>query len=120
MTKTAISLSPRGFRPGNVNYWASPCFGGLAKASGRPLPTAIDAPLGRLDAAHRSYLVERYFPFASHQVLLLSTDEEITGDYLEKLKPWIGRSYQLEFDDDTGSTKILDGYFEERNTTHVH
>ncbi len=93
---------------------------GLARASGRPLPTAIDTPLGRLDTAHRSHLVERYFPFASHQVLLLSTDEEITGDYLKKLKPWIGRRYQLEFDDDTGSTQVLDGYFEKRNATHVH
>ena len=93
---------------------------GLARASGRPLPTAIDTPLGRLDSAHRLHLIERYFPFASHQVLLLSTDEEITGDYLKKLKPWIGRSYQLEFDDDTESTQVRPGYFEKRNAAHVH
>jgi len=92
---------------------------GLAKASGRPLPTAIDTPLGRLDTAHRSNLVERYFPFASHQVILLSTDEEIYGEYLRKLSPWIGRSYQLEYDDSTGSTKIEPGYFEERKTADV-
>ena len=93
---------------------------GLARASGRPLPTAIDAPLGRLDTAHRSHLVERYLPFASHQVLLLSTDEEIVGDYLKKLEPWIGRYYQLEFDVETGSTQVLPGYFEDMNAAHVH
>ena len=84
---------------------------GLAKASGRPLPTAIDTPLGRLDAGHRMHLVERYLPFASHQVLLLSTDEEISGEYLDRLKPWIGKSYYLHYDDNAGNTQIVPGYF---------
>ena len=83
---------------------------GLARASGRPLPMAIDTPLGRLDSIHRRLLVERYFPFASHQVILLSTDEEIAGDCYELLKPWIGRTYNLNFDADTGSTNVGEGY----------
>lgn len=87
---------------------------GLAKASGRPLPTAIDTPLGRLDTEHRMHLVERYFPLASHQVLLLSTDEEITGDYLARLGPYIGRVYRLLYDDATGKTEVQPGYFETR------
>ncbi len=85
---------------------------GLAKASGRPLPTAIDTPLGRLDTAHRMNLVERYFPFASHQMLLLSTDEEITGEYLERLRPWIGRTYTLAYDDKSECTQVVPGYFD--------
>ena len=84
---------------------------GLAKASGRPLPTAIDTPLGRLDSGHRMHLVERYLPYASHQVVLLSTDEEIEGEYLKKLNPWIGRTYQLSYDDEAGETLIQPGYF---------
>jgi DNA sulfur modification protein DndD len=87
---------------------------GLAKASGRPLPTAIDTPLGRLDTDHRIHLVERYFPYASHQVILLSTDEEITGEYLRRLGPWIGRAYRLAYDDMLGQTTIVSGYFEDR------
>jgi len=85
---------------------------GLAKASGRPLPAAIDTPLSRLDTTHRSHVVERYFPYASHQVILLSTNEEIYGQYLEKLKPWIGRSYYLEYDESKSSTVIKKGYFD--------
>ena len=84
---------------------------GLARVSGRPLPTAIDTPLGRLDASHRMHLVERYLPFASHQVLLLSTDEEIAGEYLERLKPWIGKTYYLNYEDSAGKTRIVPGYF---------
>ncbi len=84
---------------------------GLARASGRPLPTAIDTPLGRLDSSHRNHLVERYFPAASHQVLLFSTDEEIRDQYFEKLKPYIGHTYYLDYDDSNGYTEIKKGYF---------
>jgi DNA sulfur modification protein DndD len=87
---------------------------GLAKSSGRPLPMAIDTPLGRLDMSHRTHLVERYFPRASHQVFLLSTDEEISGQYLRKIRPAVGRAYQLVYDETTGGTRIVPGYFEER------
>ena len=118
--KDGHQLEPARFSAGERQLLGVALLWGFAKASGRPLPTAIDTPLGRLDTVHRSHVVERYLPFASHQVLLLSTDEEITGDYLKKLEPWIGRSYQLEFDDDTGGTQVLPGYFEERNVARVH
>lgn len=84
---------------------------GLAKASGRPLPTVIDTPLGRLDSDHRMNFVERYLPFASHQVILLSTDEEIIGDYFDKLSPWVGRTYQLSYNNKSGESQIRSGYF---------
>ena len=87
---------------------------GLAKASGRPLPMAIDTPLGRLDSNHRIHLIERYLPFASHQVLLLSTDEEIMGQHHKRLKPWIGHTYQLTYDDAAGATRIGSGYLASR------
>jgi DNA sulfur modification protein DndD len=86
---------------------------GLARASGRPLPTVIDTPLGRLDAEHRSRLVSRYFPKASHQVMLLSTDEEITRRHYRELQPCVGRSYRLRFDEAEGRTIVEPGYFAE-------
>ena len=85
---------------------------GMAKASGRPLPAAIDTPLGRLDATHRKYLVERYFPYASHQVLLFSTDQEVSGKYYEDLRDRVGRSYRLEYDDKTSTTTVREGYLQ--------
>ena len=104
-------LSAERLSAGERQLLAIALLWGLAKASGRPLPTAIDTPLGRLDSGHRMHLVERYLPFASHQVVLLSTDEEIAGEYLKKLNPWIGRTYQLSYDDETGETQIRPGYF---------
>jgi DNA sulfur modification protein DndD len=76
---------------GERQLLATAMLWGLARASGRPIPTIIDTPLGRLDSSHRKHLVERYFPFASHQVLLLSTDEEIVGSYHQSLKPAANR-----------------------------
>lgn len=91
---------------------------GLARASGRPLPTVIDTPLGRLDSEHRSHLVRRYFPHASHQVLLLSTDEEIAGRYYDDLRPSVDRAYRLRFDEAAGRTVVEDGYLEGCGLAH--
>ena len=103
-------LSTERLSAGERQLLAIALLWGLAKASGRPLPTAIDTPLGRLDSFHRMYLVERYLPFASHQVLLLSTDEEIAGEYHDCLAPWIGHTYLLKYDDAAGATRIAPGY----------
>ena len=84
---------------------------GLAIASGRQLPAVIDTPMGRLDSEHRKYLVEQYLPVASHQVILLSTDEEIDGGYYEKLRPAICSEYVVTYDDHTHSSTIQPGYF---------
>ncbi|BBX74261.1 DNA sulfur modification protein DndD [Mycobacterium shinjukuense] len=84
---------------------------GLARAAGQPLPVVIDTPLGRLDGSHRGHLLERYFPQASHQVVLLTTDTEIDKDALARIARWLGRAYRLEFDPITNATHVDDGYF---------
>jgi DNA sulfur modification protein DndD len=84
---------------------------GLARAAGQPLPVVIDTPLGRLDSSHRNHLLDRYFPYASHQVILLSTDTEINGPAWQQLAPHVGRSYCLEFDESASATTIRPGYF---------
>jgi DNA sulfur modification protein DndD len=86
---------------------------GLARVSGRNLPVAIDTPLGRLDSSHRDNLVERYFPSASHQVILLSTDTEIGKKEVEKLREneAIAREYLLKYDTSDRQTTVQPGYF---------
>jgi len=85
---------------------------GLARASGRSMPVIIDTPLGRLDSEHRDNLVQSYFPNASHQVILLSTDEEIVGSRLNALDPYIGHKYHLVYDEVLDATRIQAGYFQ--------
>lgn len=105
------ALDPLTLSAGERQLLAVAIVWALAKASGRTLPTIIDTPLGRLDGEHRSKLVESYFPAASHQVVLLSTDEEINGKYYAQLKPRIAREYLITFDSATRSSKIEPRYF---------
>lgn len=86
---------------------------GLARASGRQIPIVIDTPLGRLDSAHRKNLIERYFPDASHQVILLSTDTEIGPLEVEVMRDndAIAREYLLDYDPKQRCTTVKSGYF---------
>ena len=84
---------------------------GLAKASKSSAPTIIDTPLGRLDSDHRINLVDKYFPTASKQVILLSTDEEINQKYHKRIKPFLTRSYKIEYDQSINGSKLYEGYF---------
>lgn len=84
---------------------------GLSRASGRTLPAIIDTPLGRLDGQHRHKLVKNYFPKASHQVILLSTDQEIDEELYTKLERSISHEYLIEYSEERQTSEIWPGYF---------
>ncbi|URN08543.1 DNA sulfur modification protein DndD [Actinomadura madurae] len=112
-------LDPSRLSAGERQLLAVSLLWGLAKVAGNRLPSVIDTPLGRLDSRHREHLVDRYFPQASHQVLLLSTDEEIDEYLLGKLKPSIAHTYTLIHDDETFTTSVEPGYWWSGGTAHV-
>jgi DNA sulfur modification protein DndD len=96
---------------GEKQIFAISVLWGLSKASLRPLPVIIDTPMGRLDAEHRTQLVQRYFPHASHQVIVLSTDTEIEREFFQQLQPQIARAYHLKYDEQRRVTEAEEGYF---------
>lgn len=69
-------------------------------------PVVVDTPLARLDQQHRSALIKHFFATVSHQVVVLSTDQEVDGLAHEALKPFTNAEYSLDFDDATGHTTI--------------
>lgn len=85
----------------------------LAICSHKKLPVIIDTPLSRLDSLHRSSLITTYFPKASEQTIILSTDSEIDRDGYELMKENVGDEYTLFYDEYEKSTKIRKGYFGE-------
>jgi DNA sulfur modification protein DndD len=62
-------------------------------------PVVVDTPLARLDRTHREALVHNFFAKVSHQVLILSTDEEVEGSVHAALEQHLSREYDLSFDD---------------------
>ena len=78
----------------------------LRDISGLPLPVVVDSPLGRLDSNHRLNMIQRYFPQASHQVILLATDTEVNEDMMDLLAPAVSHGYQMEFDKELARTII--------------
>ena len=100
---------------GEKQMYATAVLLALAKTSGKPLPFMIDTPLARLDVGHRDNLIEKFFPYASHQVVIFSTDAEIDEKYYTKMKPYISRSYAMEYLPGKGKTKLHEGYFWDEN-----
>lgn len=98
---------------GEKQIFAVSVLWGLALSSGYQMPVVIDTPMARLDSAHRNNFVEKYLPNASNQVIVLSTDEEIYGKYLDIVKPHITACYTLLFDEIAQSSSISLGYFGE-------
>jgi len=105
---------------GEKQIYAVAMLWALARTSGRPLPFIIDTPLGRLDAEHRENIVQYFFPNASHQVLVFSTDTEIDQQYFEELQPYVSKAYHLVFDEKAGMTTASVGYFWEGKKRGSH
>lgn len=82
----------------------------LAICSKKKLPVIIDTPLSRLDSSHREALITTYFPNASEQTIILSTDSEIDHKYYDLMKPNVGDEFTLIYDDDLQKTAIQRGY----------
>lgn len=85
----------------------------LAICSNKRLPVIIDTPLSRLDSVHRQALIKVYFPKASDQTIILSTDSEINNDYYSMMKDNIGDEFTLIYDENSKSTTIEKGYYME-------
>ncbi|MFD1394561.1 DNA sulfur modification protein DndD [Kroppenstedtia eburnea] len=83
----------------------------LTKTAGVSLPFVIDTPLGRLDSIHRQHLIDYYFTQLSDQVIILSTDTEVSREYMDTINKYLVRSYRLEYDETEKSTQVQDGYF---------
>jgi len=56
-------------------------------------------------------LGKRYFPHASHQVIILSTDAEVNNQYYDMIKPSMSRSFIVEHNEAAGGSAVQEGYF---------
>jgi DNA sulfur modification protein DndD len=99
---------------GEQQIFAQALISAISDVSKRNFPIMIDTPLGRLDDQHR-FGVLKYFTDRPGQVILLSTDTEVVGPYLDVIKPRLAATYYIrhEHDGDIGRSYIERGYFPE-------
>jgi DNA sulfur modification protein DndD len=75
-------------------------------------PVMIDTVMGVLDETSRAIVLENYFPDLSQQTILLSSDSEIRiGKDLDKIEPFISKTYTLQRDKEKQLTDVVQGYF---------
>lgn len=86
-------------------YWS------IIELSGKDIPFIIDTPYARIDANHRKEISEKFFPYISKQVIILSTDEEINAEYYSIIKPYIAKEYLLVNDESQNRTSLENHYF---------
>ena len=84
---------------------------GIVECTGQEFPMIIDTPLARLDSTHREQFVDNYIPNAGKQVIIFSTDAEITNGLEEKIDRYVSKKYLLRYDETTKSTFVEEGYF---------
>ncbi|MRX73051.1 DNA sulfur modification protein DndD [Bacillus lacus] len=105
-----ISIQERS--AGEMQMISSALIWALTKASDLSLPMVIDTPLGRLDSYHRNHLINHYYKELSEQVIILSTDTEITEEYVDLMESSSYKQYMLDYNEKEKYTVIRDGYFD--------
>ena len=87
-------------------YWA------MMNQSKNDLPFIIDTPFARIDAQHRANITEHFFKKLTGQLIILSTDEELSNNHLEAMAGQVSHVYMLEYGQDKRTHIQKNQYFE--------
>jgi len=98
---------------GEKQIFTQALIAAVVEVSSHSFPMIIDTPLGRLDEQHRKEVL-RHLALRDHQVILLSTNTEVVGEYLGAIDRHVQKKYRLRFaknGDDVGKSEAAEGYF---------
>lgn len=87
-------------------YWA------MMNQSKNELPFIIDTPFARIDAQHRANITDHFFKKLTGQLIILSTDEELSNNHLEAMAGQISHVYMIEYGQDKRTHIQKNQYFE--------
>lgn len=103
------------FSQGERQIFVMALYFALIKSSNSNIPFIIDTPFARIDKEHRSKIIEHFFKQLNSQIFILSTNEEIIGEYHAMLQPKISDTFLLSYEAE-GKTKVTKNkYFEVAN-----
>jgi DNA sulfur modification protein DndD len=78
----------------------------MAKVTGEEATLVIDTPFGRI-SEEPLHNVAKTLPELAGQLVLLVTDRELDEQASALIEPYVGRAYELDFDEETGTTNIV-------------
>jgi len=103
---------------GEEQIFTQSLLSAVSAVSKRAFPVVVDTPLSRLDREHRTGVL-KHLAGRSEQVILLSTNTEVVGQYLEAIRPSILATYRVEneLNDGIRCSTVTEGYFDESEVT---
>ena len=87
-------------------YWS------MMNQSKNDLPFIIDTPFARTDTEHRANITNEFFKKLDGQLMILSTDEEVSSTHMDAMKDQISHMYMLEYSLDKCTHIHSNQYFE--------
>jgi len=98
---------------GEKQIFTQALFSAIAEVSQRTFPLVVDTPLGRLDENHRLNVL-RHITNRNGQVILISTDTEVVGQYLAAIRNKVGKFYIIRNKVEGGVARSWseEGYFD--------
>lgn len=101
------------FSQGERQVYIMSIYLALLKTSHKDIPFFIDTPFARIDSNHREKIVNEFFLKIKNQLFVLSTDEEIVGDYKTMIENKISDTYTLSISGYGKTSVVVDKYFGE-------
>lgn len=86
-------------------YWA------IMQLCNKEIPFLIDTPFARIDTEHRSHITEHFFKELKGQVLIFSTDEEITPEHMAVIGDDLQSKFLIENVDNKKTVITANKYF---------
>jgi DNA sulfur modification protein DndD len=97
-------LPKKDLSDGGKELYAISLVAGLCKTANRIIPIVVDF-------INKPNVIKKYFPIAGKQVILLSKDDEIVGEYLEMLRGHLVQTFLLKRDGKMETTYVENKYF---------
>ena len=94
LNKKDVDVRTYDLSAGEKQIFTQSLISAVSAVSGRAFPMLIDTPLGRLDIEHRKGVL-RHLANRDHQVILLSTNTEVAGEYLREIEAHVQKTRQL-------------------------
>lgn len=113
LNKNGVDVRDLDLSAGEKQIFTQALIAAVASVSTRGFPMIVDTPLARLDVEHRKGVLNHLMK-RNRQVILLSTNTEVVGDYLALVAPHVSKKYRIRFDQmgDFGESTPIDGYFD--------